>query len=220
MNKLLEIIGSENQRMHYEIRELALDNLLQFLRIPTFAIELYVNYDCNLYCTNLLEDVVKLLSKNSLSATQIYSIHDISLDGLLTIIEDIEKNCSKQVANNTATGTVNIVGGRHSRNNSNIETIVLEHFVSDGNVTTSGGEDSGTIESLQSFINKKRHTSANIDTIGESLGHDSQNKVNSVTHKQLIEIKQRKQVYKIYFSHSNNRFLLKFSNFIDSNSRH
>lgn len=195
LNKLTEIIGSENQRMQYEIRELALDNLLQFLRIPSFATELYVNYDCNLYCTNLLEDLVKLLSKNSLSATQIYSIHDISLDGLMTIIDDIEKNCSKQVVAKDASVTVGFVGGRHSRNSSSIDKIILDHSGSDLHATTSGGEDSGTVQSLQSFINKKKHSSVNADATGETtVGPDAQNKFDAITHDQLMEIKNRKQI--------------------------
>lgn len=195
LNKLTEIIGSENQRMQYEIRELALDNLLQFLRIPSFATELYVNYDCNLYCTNLLEDLVKLLSKNSLSATQIYSIHDISLDGLMTIIEDIEKNCSKQVVAKGSSMTVGVVGGRHSRNNSSIDKIILENSGSDLNATTSGGEDSGTIQSLQSFINKKKHSGASVNDANDTMaGKNVQTKLDTITHDQLLDIKNRKQI--------------------------
>lgn len=195
LNKLAEIIGSENPRTPYEIRELALDNLLQFLRIPSFAAELFINYDCNLYCTNLLEDLVKLLSKNSLSATQaIYTIHDLSLDGLMTIVGDIEKNCTQQL---TVMGSgVSVVNstGRHSRNNSSTDKITLEHTTSDM-VLTSGGEESGTIESIHSFINKKKHSGANIDTIEEGLSeHEAQHKADIITHEQLIEVKDRKRV--------------------------
>lgn len=218
LNKLAELIGSENPRTPYEIRELALDNLLQFLRIPSFAAELYINYDCNLYCTNLLEDLVKLLSKNSLSATQaIYTIHDISLDGLMTIIGDIEKNCSKQVvAQKGVVGgggsggaggaqcvpVVGIVGGRHSRNNSSCADKITVDNCKDSDfnaTTTSGGEESGTVESIHTFINKKKHVSdANIhsDTINEHLIQQTvaQTKVDTVTHDQLVEIKERKRV--------------------------
>lgn len=198
LSKLAEIIGSENPRTPYEIRELVLDNLLQFLRIPSFAAELYINYDCNLYCTNLLEDLVQLLSKTSLSATQaIYTIHDISLDGLMTIVGDIEKNSSEQLTKNNTKGTVGIIGGRHSRNNSSTDKITLEHSNSDFNAT-SGGEESGTIESIHSFINKKNHSGANIDTIDENLTEQQiANKMDVVTHDQLIQIKDRKRVKKL-----------------------
>lgn len=196
LNKLAEIVGSENPRTPYEIRELALDNLLQFLRIPSFAAELYINYDCNLYCTNLLEDLVKLLSKNSLSATQaIYTIHDLSLDGLMTIVGDIERNCSNQIVKNVSSVTVGVVSGRHSRNNSTTDKITLEHNNSDMNATMSGGEEIGTIESIHSFINKKKHTDSNIDTIDESVTEaKTQCKTNTITHEQLVEVKDRKRV--------------------------
>lgn len=217
LNKLAELVSNENPRTPYEVRELALDNLLQFLRIPSFAAELYINYDCNLYCTNLLEDLVKLLSKNSLSATQaIYTIHDISLDGLMTIIGDVEKNCSKQVvakkgivgvgagAGAPGAPVVGIVGGRHSRNNSSCtDKITIDNSKdSDLNATTtSGGEESGAVESIHSFINKKKHSDViRSDTIDEHLIQQTaaQTKADTITHDQLVEIKERKQVRTAY----------------------
>lgn len=217
LNKLAELISNENPRTPYEIRELALDNLLQFLRIPSFAAELYINYDCNLYCTNLLEDLVKLLSKNSLSATQaIYTIHDISLDGLMTIIGDIEKNCSKLVVAKKGSGSgvggvasvcapvVGIAGGRHSRNNSSCaDKITVDNNISKDSdlnaTTTSGGEESGAVENIHSFMNKKKLVSDSTihsDTIDEHLIQQTvaQTKVDTITHDQLVEIKDRKRV--------------------------
>lgn len=176
--KLSEIIANENPRLPYELRELALDNLLQFWRIPGFAAELYINYDCNLYCTNLLEDLIKLLSKNSLSATQtIYSIHQISLDGLLTIIDHIQKNCLGAKSGNVAPV------GRHSRNNSNTDKIVI-----DIDLNTSGGESSG-IENIHNFIAKTDGGSGfggnfcRTGIVGDVVARDT-----------LMEIKQKKRI--------------------------
>jgi len=42
---------------------LPLDSVVQLWRIPGFVTELYLNYDCDLYCPNLFEDLTKLLSK-------------------------------------------------------------------------------------------------------------------------------------------------------------
>lgn len=115
LTKLTEIIGSESTRIAYEIRELALDNLLQLLRVPGFAAELYINYDCDLYCANVFENITKLLSKNALSAvagTAIYGTQLLSLDALLTIIASINKNCTSFKKGNAITYK------RHSRNNS------------------------------------------------------------------------------------------------------
>lgn len=113
--KLTDIIGSENTRITYEIRELALDNLLQLLRVPGFAAELYINYDCDLYCANIFENITKLLSKNALSAAAtpvMYGTQLLSLDALLTIIASINKSCSSFKKGNQ------IIYKRHSRNNS------------------------------------------------------------------------------------------------------
>lgn len=221
--KLSEIIGSENLRTPYEMRELALDNILQFCRIPGFAAELYTNYDCNLYCTNLLEDLVKLLSKNTLSATSpqtIYSVHQMSLDGLLIIVENIEKNCAamksgKVVMSGNASGSgTGAAGGRHSRNNSTTDKIIIGnsseqqvktivHAAASG--TASGGESSG-IENINTFIS------------GNMLKYRKTAEEISPTPEHLLELKNKKRVIK-----KNGFFNCTFFNdflCLDFNSRH
>jgi golgi-specific brefeldin A-resistance guanine nucleotide exchange factor 1 len=95
LTKLSDLIVAENPKTMYETRELGLENLLQLLSIPGFAAELYINYDCDLYCANLLEDLTKLLAKNTMSSTtqSIYSVNMLSLDALLTIVQSVERNC-------------------------------------------------------------------------------------------------------------------------------
>jgi hypothetical protein len=61
--KLMEVITSESTKISIEQKEMSIDFFLQMLRIPGFAVELYLNYDCCLNCTNLFEDLTKLLSK-------------------------------------------------------------------------------------------------------------------------------------------------------------
>lgn len=63
LKKLMDIITSENMKMPYEMKEIALEALVQLWRIPSFVTELYINYDCDFYCSNLFEDLTKLLSK-------------------------------------------------------------------------------------------------------------------------------------------------------------
>ncbi|KRT85266.1 hypothetical protein AMK59_2713, partial [Oryctes borbonicus] len=98
LTKLIEIIVSDSVKVTYEHKEIALDNILQMWRIPGLVTELYLNYDCNLYCTNLYEDITKLLAKNAFPVTAgIYNTHLLSLDALLTVIESIETNCNKRL---------------------------------------------------------------------------------------------------------------------------
>lgn len=75
-------------KVTYEHKEVALDNILQLWRIPGFVNELYLNYDSDMYCTNLYEDLTKLLAKNALSAVNgVWHTHLLSLDALVTVIE-------------------------------------------------------------------------------------------------------------------------------------
>lgn len=205
LNKLAEIIGSENPRTPYEIRELALDNLLQFLRIPSFAAELYINYDCNLYCTNLLEDLIKLLSKNALSVTQaIYTVHEMSLDGLMTIVSDIERNCAKYATTTTIgseTKAVGIIGGRHSRTSSTLDRIKLEHTslpLADATSTAQQEDGGGTaFDSIDTYIGRKNMSVSSVDDLNVTISSDHDAKSNEadiITHDQMLETKNRKRV--------------------------
>ena len=36
---------------------------LQLFRVPNLVMELYLNYDCDIYSTNVFEELCKLLSK-------------------------------------------------------------------------------------------------------------------------------------------------------------
>lgn len=39
------------------------ESIVQLWRIPGLVTELYLNYDCDLYCPNLYEEQTKMLSK-------------------------------------------------------------------------------------------------------------------------------------------------------------
>ncbi|XP_058508317.1 Golgi-specific brefeldin A-resistance guanine nucleotide exchange factor 1 isoform X3 [Solea solea] len=98
LKKLMDIITSENVKMPYEMKEMALEALVQLWRIPSFVTELYINYDCDFYCSNLFEDLTKLLSKNAFPVSgQLYTTHLLSLEALLTVIDSTEANCRDKV---------------------------------------------------------------------------------------------------------------------------
>ncbi|CAG8524743.1 14258_t:CDS:2, partial [Racocetra fulgida] len=54
-----------------EVRELLLESLGQFAREPSFMADLWVNYDCDIDCGDLFEEVVKFLSKSYPSASDL-----------------------------------------------------------------------------------------------------------------------------------------------------
>ncbi|XP_045926331.1 Golgi-specific brefeldin A-resistance guanine nucleotide exchange factor 1 isoform X3 [Micropterus dolomieu] len=103
LKKLMDIITSENIKMPYEMKEMALEALVQLWRIPSFVTELYINYDCDFYCSNLFEDLTKLMSKNAFPVSgQLYTTHLLSLEALLTVIDSTETFCQAKVVNSTA----------------------------------------------------------------------------------------------------------------------
>uniref|UniRef100_A0A4W6FGX2 Golgi-specific brefeldin A-resistance guanine nucleotide exchange factor 1 n=1 Tax=Lates calcarifer TaxID=8187 RepID=A0A4W6FGX2_LATCA len=103
LKKLMDIITSENVKMPYEMKEMALEALVQLWRIPSFVTELYINYDCDFYCSNLFEDLTKLLSKNAFPVSgQLYTTHLLSLEALLTVIDSTEAYCQAKVLSSTA----------------------------------------------------------------------------------------------------------------------
>ncbi|XP_030628429.1 Golgi-specific brefeldin A-resistance guanine nucleotide exchange factor 1 isoform X2 [Chanos chanos] len=103
LKKLMDIITSENPKMPYEMKEMALEAIVQLWRIPSFVTELYINYDCDFYCSNLFEDLTKLLSKNAFPVSgQLYTTHLLSLEALLTVIDSTESHCQAKMLNSAA----------------------------------------------------------------------------------------------------------------------
>nr|XP_023015700.1 Golgi-specific brefeldin A-resistance guanine nucleotide exchange factor 1 [Leptinotarsa decemlineata] len=97
LKKLMDILSSDSTKITHEHREIAMENLLQLWRIPGFHTELYLNYDCDLYCLNLFEEFTKLLAKFTFSATNgLNQTQLLSLDALLITIEGIEKRCKEK----------------------------------------------------------------------------------------------------------------------------
>ncbi|KAL6443797.1 hypothetical protein ACFW04_001694 [Cataglyphis niger] len=93
--KLMEIVHSESNRILYEQRELALETIVRLWRIPGLPAELYLNYDCGLYSTNLYEELMKMFSKNVSvpMTTSMYSMQLISLDAIIMLIAGMEIRC-------------------------------------------------------------------------------------------------------------------------------
>ncbi|KAI9270638.1 hypothetical protein BDA99DRAFT_546097 [Phascolomyces articulosus] len=75
-----------------EVRELLLECLLQCARIPTFMVDLWFNYDCDLSCGDLFEEIIQFLSKNSFPDPQgfaAFDSHTLCLDTLLMFIDQM-----------------------------------------------------------------------------------------------------------------------------------
>ncbi|XP_015114906.1 Golgi-specific brefeldin A-resistance guanine nucleotide exchange factor 1 [Diachasma alloeum] len=92
--KLMDIVNSDSNRISYEQRELALEAITRLWRIPGLPAELYLNYDCGLYSSNLYEDLMKMLAEHASALMgTMYSMQFISLDAIIQLIGGIEARC-------------------------------------------------------------------------------------------------------------------------------
>eukprot|EP00080_Pristionchus_pacificus_P016438 PDM76458.1 gbf-1 [Pristionchus pacificus] len=91
--KLKGIVLSEQSRISYEQKEMALESIVQLWRIPGLVTELYLNFDCDLYAGNVFEDMTKLLAENAFPVSGLRSTSLLSLDALLVVIDTIDMNC-------------------------------------------------------------------------------------------------------------------------------
>jgi brefeldin A-resistance guanine nucleotide exchange factor 1 len=74
----------------YQQQEVALETIVQFCRQKEFMAEMYTNFDCDLQCSNVFEDLVNILSKGAFPVEITLSpLNVLSLDGLLAVIQAI-----------------------------------------------------------------------------------------------------------------------------------
>ncbi|KAM7103849.1 Golgi-specific brefeldin A-resistance guanine nucleotide exchange factor 1 isoform 1-T1 [Ciconia maguari] len=144
VKKLMEIITVENPKMPYEMKEMALEAIVQLWRIPSFVTELYINYDCDYYCANLFEELTKLLSKNAFPVSgQLYTVHLLSLEALLTVIDSTEAHCQAKVLSNLHQQEKEVVKSSPETMNSTKETSNNERVLSEGKSSSSVSEPAG-----------------------------------------------------------------------------
>ncbi|KAI9027406.1 hypothetical protein CLU79DRAFT_697591 [Phycomyces nitens] len=89
----------DNMTVSGEARDLLLECLVQCSRTPTFLIDIWYNYDCDISCGDLFEELVQFLSKNSFPDPQNYSLtgfHITCFDTLLGFIKQMVKRLNDE----------------------------------------------------------------------------------------------------------------------------
>lgn len=105
--RLIALISSDNDRITYEQRELALDAVVQLFLLPGLAAEIYVNYDCDPYCSNLFDDITEMLTKNAYpSNNRLVGTNILALDALLSVVDAIDVQTGAAIQEGTQEGDV------------------------------------------------------------------------------------------------------------------
>ncbi|CAK7334922.1 unnamed protein product [Dovyalis caffra] len=81
------------------LQEVAVEAIINFLRQPSFIMEVYANYDCNPTCLNLFEEIGKLLCKLSFpGAGPLTSIQVQAFEGLVIIMHTIADSIDNEAS--------------------------------------------------------------------------------------------------------------------------
>ncbi|KAK6911891.1 Sec7 domain [Dillenia turbinata] len=72
----------------YQQQEVGMEALVDFCRQKNFMVEMYANFDCDMSCSNVFEDLANLLSKSAFPVNgPLSSMHVLALDGLIAVIQ-------------------------------------------------------------------------------------------------------------------------------------
>ncbi|KAL4568518.1 hypothetical protein LXL04_024132 [Taraxacum kok-saghyz] len=82
----------------YQQQEVAMETLVDLCRQPTFIHEMYANYDCDISCSNVFEDLSNLLSKSAFPVNSpLSAIHVLALEGLIAMISGMAESIGDEV---------------------------------------------------------------------------------------------------------------------------
>lgn len=88
---LLRVTSSGNSSM--AIQEVAVEGIISFCRQPMFVIEMYVNYDSDPICSNVFEEIGKLLCKIAFPTPRPFSPMQVqAFEGLVSVIGTIAEH--------------------------------------------------------------------------------------------------------------------------------
>ncbi|GJP82710.1 hypothetical protein CLOP_g12958 [Closterium sp. NIES-67] len=80
-------------------QEAALEALLDFCRLPEFAVETFANFDADLTCANCLEELSGLLSRAAFPVnTPLSSLHVLAMQGLLAVVHHMADRANTAAA--------------------------------------------------------------------------------------------------------------------------
>ncbi|QCD98516.1 guanine nucleotide-exchange factor [Vigna unguiculata] len=81
----------------YQQQEVVMEALVDFCRQKTFMVEMYANFDCDISCSDVFEDIVNLLSKSAFPVNNpLSSMHILSLDGLIAVMQGISERIGSE----------------------------------------------------------------------------------------------------------------------------
>ncbi|GAV77584.1 Sec7 domain-containing protein/Sec7_N domain-containing protein [Cephalotus follicularis] len=81
----------------YQQQEVAMEAVVDLCRQQSFMTEMYANFDCDITCSNVFEDIGNLLSKSAFPVNgPLSAMHILALDGLISMIQDLAERIGNE----------------------------------------------------------------------------------------------------------------------------
>ncbi|KAF5799791.1 putative Sec7 domain, guanine nucleotide exchange factor, Sec7 domain superfamily [Helianthus annuus] len=98
-SSVLMRIAQNKHGAKYQQQEVAMETIVDLCRQPVFIYEMYANYDCDVSCSNMFEDLVNVLSKSAFPVNSpLSAIHVLALEGLVAMINGMSERIGGEVA--------------------------------------------------------------------------------------------------------------------------
>lgn len=90
----IRILDHAQRGFSLEQQEAALESLLEFCQEPSLMHDLYLNYDCDMNCSNLFDTIMATLCVSAVSdGPAVMSLNKLAVEGILSIMEAIARKC-------------------------------------------------------------------------------------------------------------------------------
>ncbi|CAA7055420.1 unnamed protein product [Microthlaspi erraticum] len=92
-------IAQSKHGSSYQQQEVAMEALVDLCRQHTFMAEVFANFDCDITCSNVFEDVSNLLSKSAFPVNgPLSAMHILALDGLISMVQGMAERVGEEVS--------------------------------------------------------------------------------------------------------------------------
>uniref|UniRef100_A0A5B7BDY5 Putative ARF guanine-nucleotide exchange factor GNOM-like n=1 Tax=Davidia involucrata TaxID=16924 RepID=A0A5B7BDY5_DAVIN len=91
-------IAQSKHGASYQQQEVAMETLVDLCRQQMFMTEMYANFDCDISCSNVFEDLANLLSKSAFPVNSpLSAMHILALDGLIAMIQGMAERIGNEL---------------------------------------------------------------------------------------------------------------------------
>ena len=92
----IRILDQAHSGFSLEQQEAGLESLLEFCQEPSLIHDLYLNYDCDMNCSNLFDTIMKTLFTSAVSeGPSVMSLNKLAVEGILSVVEAIARTCGE-----------------------------------------------------------------------------------------------------------------------------